>query len=326
MNTHSEPLRCQYPVVAVIGPTASGKTALAIELAKRFDGEIISCDSMQVYRGMDIGTAKADDEEKQGIPHHMLDVADPYTDAYSCAEYAAAAKAALEDIIARGKLPIFCGGTGLYLDAVLKGTEFSRDSGAADGDGRLRAELEERDREELYEELCRIDPAAAEKTHPNNVKRVVRALEIYYKTGVTKTEWDARSRENGGGYDACIIGLDFTDRATLYERIDRRVDIMLEKGLVEEVKRLALDPDTTAGAAIGYKELNGYLKGEMSLEEAADKIRQGSRNYAKRQLTWFRRDPGVHWIKVDEAGTFKNIVNIALELLTKRESCDIITE
>ncbi len=319
-----EKLKCAYPVIAVVGPTASGKTALAIELAKLFDGEIISCDSMQVYRGMDIGTAKADEEEKQGIPHHMLDVADPGEN-YSCADYAEAARAVLAEVQSRGKLPIFCGGTGLYLDAVLKGTSFSEDSGADDGKN-IRETLEKRDRDDLYEELLRIDPAAAEKTHKNNVKRVIRALEIYYKTGMTKTEWDARSHEDADAIDAAIIGLDCEDREVLYERINRRVNIMLEKGLVDEVKGLKLSLDTTAGQAIGYKEILWYLNGDMTLSEAAERIRQGSRNYAKRQLTWFRRNGKVHWICTDREGIFENIVNNAVSYLTKRKICDIISE
>lgn len=317
-------VRPVYQLAAVVGPTASGKTALAVELAKQFDGEIVSCDSMQIYKGMNIGTAKADDAEKRGIPHHMIDIADPHTDKnYSCADYAVRARETINDIISRGKFPIICGGTGLYLDAVIKNTVLSEGTGVNDGDTDIRAELEKYSAEELYSELRMIDPNAAEKIHPNNVKRVIRALEIYKKTGITKTEWDERSHltdgeTSGYRYDTIIIGLDFREREKLYDRINLRVDLMLEAGLTDEVKKLELDAESTAGQAIGYKEIMWFLEGKMELAEAVEKVKQGSRNYAKRQLTWFKRNPDIKWIYVDEEKTFKNIVNNAAYLLTNR--------
>ena len=288
-------------VIAVVGPTASGKTALAVELAKRLDGEIISCDSMQVYRGMDIGTAKVTAEEASGIPHHLIDVVSP-EDSFSCADYSTLARCAIEDIAKRGKIPIFCGGTGLYLDSVLTENEFSE----AGRDDACRERLMQVSPDELYEDLKRIDPEAAERTHKNNVKRVARALEIDYTTGVTKTEWDRRSREKESRYDAVIIGLDYKDRDTLYGRINQRVDIMMDAGLLSEVK--ALDtPDFRLGTAsdgIGYKELLLYLDGNVSLGEAVEEIKKNSRNYAKRQLTWFRRNKGISWIFKDLPESF----------------------
>lgn len=304
-------------VLAVVGPTASGKTALSVALAKRLGGEIISCDSMQIYKGMDIGTAKVTDGEKQGIPHHLVDIIS-CEEKFSCSDYAVAAEAAIADITGRNKLPIFCGGTGLYLDSVLSGTRLS-DAGI---DEEYRAALMLKSPEELYSMLMAVDPEAARKTHVNNVKRVVRALEIYHSTGKTKTEWDRDSRTGvGGKYDSLIIGLDFRDREKLYARINERVDMMLEVGLADEVRRLDSERfrASTAAQAIGYKELLEYFDGRCTLSEAAEAIKKGSRNYAKRQLTWFRRNPDIKWIYSDEcpAGTdnFEFIVNSALNII-----------
>ena len=283
-------------VIAIVGPTASGKTALSVELAKRLGGEIISCDSMQVYRDMDIGTAKVTEEEACGVPHHLVSFVSP-SESFSCADYATAAREKIKEIAERGRVPIFCGGTGLYLDSVLTDNEFSE----AGKDEACRERLMSKTPDELYEELLKVDRAAAEKTHKNNVKRVVRALEIFYTTGITKTEWDDRSRERESRYDAVIIGLDFKDRETLYERINRRVDIMMESGLVDEVR--ALDSEGfragTASAGIGYKEILSCLDGCVTLSEAVEEIKKNSRNYAKRQLTWFRRNEKIHWIYPD---------------------------
>ena len=303
-------------ILAIVGSTASGKSALAMALAERLDGEIVSCDSMQIYRRMDIGTAKPTADERAAVRHHMIDIAEP-TQPFTCADYVAAASRAIEDCTSRGKLPIVCGGTGLYLDALLRGSDFAE--GGADED--LRRELAEfaarEGNEALHAELRRIDPESADAIHPNNVKRVIRAIEIYRTTGVTKTDLDRQSREGGDRYDATVIGLRYLDRARLYERIDRRVDIMLDEGLLAETKSL-LDEgvfacNQTAAQAIGYKELLGYLSGEENLAEAVETLKMATRRYAKRQMTWFAAKPYVHWLDADEK-TFEEIVNNAENL------------
>ncbi|MBQ4121583.1 MAG: tRNA (adenosine(37)-N6)-dimethylallyltransferase MiaA [Clostridia bacterium] len=281
-------------IIAIAGPTAVGKTALSIALAKALDGEIISCDSMQIYRGMDIGTAKPTKAEMAEVPHHMIDVADP-ADNYSCADYAKEASLILADILARGKTPIFCGGTGLYLESVLYEGAYS----SPEADEALRQELWAKTAEENHAALMAVDPEAAAVIHPNNRKRVIRALEIYLVSGKTKTEWDKENTRGTLREGAEIYVLTSSDREALYKRIDTRVDLMLEAGLLDEVKNLALDPMTTAGQAIGYKELNNYFAGQATLDEALDKIKQASRNYAKRQLTWWERNR--HAVKIDMA-------------------------
>ncbi len=303
-------------VIAVAGPTASGKTALAAELAKRLNGEVISCDSMQVYRKMDIGTAKVSKEEMQGVPHHLIDIVAPH-ESFSCADYTALAVSSANDIISRGKIPVFCGGTGLYLDSVLTATRLSD----APCDNGLRQELSKLSPDELHKKLSSLDPASAEAIHQNNVKRVIRAIEICLLTGKPKTEWDSLSRTEGRRFDDTVIALDYKDRSILYDRINKRVDIMMKNGLIDEVKSLDC-PEfraSTASQAIGYKEILRYLDGFADIETATEEIKQGSRNYAKRQLTWFRKNKNVHWIFPDEApsGTdvFKFIVNSALNLL-----------
>ena len=304
-------------VVAVVGPTASGKTALSVEIARRYGGEIVSCDSMQIYKYMDVGTAKVTEEEMRGVPHHLIDIVSPCEE-FSCADYAEAAKRAIEDISSRGKLPVFCGGTGLYLDNVLKNTEFS----AAGKDEEYRAHLE-RDcsPEELHRMLCRVDPESAASIHQNNVKRVIRALEIFHVTGKTKTEWDSVSRLAEPPYDSIIIGLNYRSRETLYSRIDRRVDIMMEDGLLDEVRRLDT-PEfraSTASQAIGYKEILSYFDGSCTLDDAIEAIKQYSRNYAKRQLTWFGKNKDIKWIYPDGAplGTepFDYVMDVAGRIL-----------
>ena len=283
-------------IIAIAGPTAVGKTALSIALAKALDGEIISCDSMQIYRGMDIGTAKPTKAEMAEVPHHMIDVADP-ADNYSCADYAKEASLILADILARGKTPIFCGGTGLYLESVLYEGAYS----SPEADEALRETLWAKTAEENHAALMKVDPEAAAAIHPNNRKRVIRALEIYLVSGKTKTAWDKENTRGTLKEGAEIYVLTSSDREALYKRIDTRVDLMLEAGLLEEVKGLSLDPATTAGQAIGYKELNGYFAGQATLDEALDKIKQASRNYAKRQLTWWERNS--HAVKIDMANT-----------------------
>ena len=300
-------------VIAISGPTAVGKTAVSIEVAKRTGGEIISCDSMQIYRGMDIGTAKPTPEETAAVRHFLIDVADPSSE-FSCADYKRLADEAIRDILSRGKLPIFCGGTGLYLESVLYGTEFS----SAPADKELRKKLSENPPEVNWERLVRVDPDAAAKTHPNNIPRVVRALEIYDLTGVTKTEWDRASRVREPEYDAKIFVLTASDRKFLYDRIDRRVDIMLENGLLDEVKRLRPDPRTTAGQAIGYKEFTEYLDGKTGYDEAVGRIKQASRNYAKRQETWWRRSKDAVFVDVCSEN-FENIVNFIVSSVKKND-------
>ncbi|MBR6053003.1 MAG: tRNA (adenosine(37)-N6)-dimethylallyltransferase MiaA [Clostridia bacterium] len=287
-------------VLAVVGPTASGKSALALRLAEKFGGEIVSCDSMQIYRGMDIGTAKPTPEERRRVPHHMIDVLDP-DEPYSAADYGDEAARVASDILSRGKLPVFCGGTGLYLTAALTG----RHGEAPPSDPVLRAELTERGKTEegrvkLYEELAAVDPASAAATHRNNLRRVVRALEIYRLTGKPKSVFDQESRNCPPRFDCLTLGLDFPERGELYRRIDLRVDEMMKEGLFTEAKTLwekgYLAPGTTAGQAIGYRQFLPCFSGELSAEQAAEEIKLATRRYAKRQLTWFRAQAGIVWL------------------------------
>ncbi len=303
-----QPKDNKIKLFAVVGPTASGKTELSLRLAEALDGEIISCDSMQIYKDMSIGTAKPSLTERRGIAHHLFDVCEPENE-FSCADYKALAEEAISDIASRGKTPIFCGGTGLYLSSVLRGGDLS--PSIPDG---IREGLERLSPDELWAELLQTDPDAAALTHKNNVKRVIRALEIYRGTGRTKTEWDRLSREAEQPYDAVIFGLDYNDRETLYERINKRVDIMLDEGLEDEVRALSGRLGRTASQAIGYKELLLYINGELSYKDAVELLKKNTRNYAKRQLTWFRRDSSVIWSYpdlTDKNEIFENIVNIA---------------
>ncbi|MCI9158261.1 MAG: tRNA (adenosine(37)-N6)-dimethylallyltransferase MiaA [Lawsonibacter sp.] len=279
-------------IVVITGPTASGKTWLAVELAKRYGGEVVSADSMQIYRRMDIGTAKPTAEEMQGIAHHMLDVADPGED-FSAARYVDMASRCVEDILARGALPILAGGTGLYLDSLLSGRTFA----AFDPSSPLRGQLEERYAREggpaLLEELARTDPEAAARLHPNDAKRIVRALEVWLTTGKTITQHDRETRALPPRYDALTLFLDFERREDMWDRIDRRVDRMMEAGLAGEVRALldsGVPERCTAMQAIGYKEMVPVVSGDMAAEDAAAQIKLRSRQYAKRQRTWFRRD------------------------------------
>ena len=277
-------------IVVVCGPTASGKTALGVALAKELNGEVVSADSMQIYRGMDIGTAKPTAEEMQGVPHHMIDVADPGED-YSVARYVEEASACVDRILAAGKTPILVGGTGLYIDSLILGRQF------APFPGRIRAELTQRLQKEgissLYKTLEAVDPERAARLHQNDEKRIIRALEVYYETGRTLTEHDRESQSLPPRYEAATIFLNYADRADLWKRIDSRVDEMERAGLVEEVRRLlhsGVSPKATAMQAIGYKEFSAALRGEESLEAALGQVKLRSRQYAKRQVTWFRRN------------------------------------
>ena len=284
-------------IVCVVGPTASGKTAYAIELAKRRGGEIVSCDSMQIYKYMDIGTAKPTAEERAEVPHHMIDFADPNTD-YSVADFAARARECIDDILSRRRLPVLCGGTGLYIDSIISEVEYPENR----RDDALRTELwkmaEEDGAEAVHKILENLDPEAARNIHANNVKRVIRAIEICKTSGMTKTEADRLSVREPR-YDAEIYGLTM-DRERLYDRINKRVDMMMEQGLETEVRRLldmGIRRNSTAMQAIGYKELIEYIDGECSLCDAVENIKRESRRYAKRQMTWFKRNKNIIWIE-----------------------------
>ena len=305
-------------VLCVVGPTATGKTKMGVALAKRFNGEVVSVDSMQIYRGMAVGTAAPTAEEMEGIPHHMVAVADP-AESWSAARYVQAADACVQDILRRGKLPVLVGGTGLYLDALIRGTDFAAGSQGTE----IRQELQRRARNEgietLLEELRRIDPTAAEKLHLRDEKRIIRALEVWQETGRTITEHDRLERQQPPKYDALYIGLDFIDRQDLRDRIDCRVDIMVEQGLLAEVKALldsGLPRDATALQAIGYKQFLAVADGAATTDQAVEEVKLRSRQYAKRQLTWLRRNPDIHWILWDREPDFPAALQNATDFLT----------
>lgn len=302
-------------VLTVVGPTASGKTALAVELAKYFDGEVVSADSMQIYKEMDIATAKPNEEEKQGIVHHLMDFLPP-SEIFSVADYVKKAGKAIEDIHNRGKLPIICGGTGLYVDSLLKGVKFTEEK----FDPVLRENLNKEYRkfgiEPLLERLKEVDFESYEKLKAEkNPKRVIRALEIYITCGVTMSEQIKNSLPEEQPYDTVKIGLKCEDRQKLYDRINLRVDLMIENGLLEEAKDVLRKPiGATAVMAIGYKELAPYFKGEKSLDECIEHLKQETRRYAKRQLTWFGRDKDINWIFTDKCRGFDEIFQSAVDI------------
>lgn len=304
-------------IICIAGPTASGKTALAVELSKALDGEVVSCDSMYVYKYMNIGTAKPTAEEQQGVPHHMIDVAEPEED-FSVSRYCEMASPIVDDIISRGKTAIIAGGTGLYMDALIKGNTFAPypSTGCRE---RLEAQADEKGMEYMQNLLASIDPEAAARIHDR--KRLIRALEVYYETGETITAHNLRTQAIPPRYHPLWLGLDFEDRAELYRRIDSRVDIMLEAGLVEEIKELlsrGIPAKCTAMQAIGYKEFISALDGEMTVAEAADQVRLSSRRYAKRQLTWLRRNRDIHWLTRKTGQSSEEILEMARQLI--RES------
>ena len=304
-------------VIAVVGPTASGKSALAIELAKRFNGEIICCDSMQIYKEMNIGTAKPSESEQAEVKHHLFDFANP-KESFSCADYIPLAERVVEDIISRGKMPIFCGGTGLYLDRFLSGAQFEE----TEIDENFRREMNdfacEFGNEALHEKLREVDPVSADEIHPNNVKRVIRALEIYKTSGRTKSELDKESKTFESKYNAIQIGLKYEDREHLYERINLRVDKMMEAGLLDETKALLEDgvfeKNATAAQAIGYKELLTYFGGTRTLENAIEDLKMATRRYAKRQMTWFSSHGDVKWLLAD-GKALQHLANEAEEIV-----------
>ena len=287
-------------LIVIAGPTASGKTALAVRLAQALHGEVVSADSMQIYKGMDIATAKPTAAEMDGIPHYLLDFLNP-SESFSVARYAKLAREAIREIASRGKQPILAGGTGLYLNAVTQSIQFLDQSGEPQVRDRLSREAGQEGSGALLARLQRVDPQTAGRLHPNDVTRIVRALELYETTGQTITAQNERSRLAPPPYELRYIGLYFADRQKLYDRINRRVDEMLARGLVEEARRFYGDRmGNTAVQAIGYKELTPYLEGKCTLEDAVEKLKRETRRYAKRQMTWFRRLGEIRWFAVDE--------------------------
>lgn len=306
----------QNTVVCVVGPTASGKTRLGVALAHELDGEVVSADSMQIYRRMDIGTAKPTEAEMEGIPHHMIDVAEPEEN-WSAARYVEAATQCVEDIFRRGKRPIIVGGTGLYIDSLVSGRGFAVQS--TGWRQKLQAQAAAEGIELLRETLKQVDPAAYERIQPADEKRIIRALEVWYETGKTITQHNLETQQQPPRYQAVTIGLNFQERPQLWRRIDRRVDEMMAAGLAEEVRAL-LDSGVpvrcTAMQAIGYKECLATLDGAMTEAEALAQICQASRRYAKRQLTWFRRNPAVHWILQTAAPDAEKTFSQALQIVS----------
>lgn len=310
-------------VVCVMGPTACGKTTLGVLLAQTLGGEVVSCDSMQIYRGMVIGTAAPTEEEMRGIPHHMVGVVDP-RESYSVARFSREAGACVDGILARGKLPVLVGGTGLYLDALLSGHAFA----AGESGGEVRRRLEARRDAEgiaaLHDELSRVDPDRAARLAPADEKRILRALEVWYETGITITEHDRRSREQVPRYRAVKLGLAFEDRADMKALIDRRVDAMFAAGLLDEVRALldaGIARESTAMQAIGYKECLACLDGRCSAQEAAEEVKLRSRQYAKRQLTWLRRDPSIHWFYWKKTRDFCAALQFSTEIIHRDGVC-----
>ena len=305
--------------VFIVGPTASGKTGLGISLAEKFSGEIVSADSMQIYKGIHIASAAPDIAEMRGIPHHLLEFLEPSV-SYSVADYVKAARGVIADIEKRGNLPIAVGGTGLYISSLADNTEYTDE----ETDYALRKALENRfdqiGAEEMLKELSEFDPDTAARLHPNNRRRIIRAFEVYKTTGKTVTEQNELSRKGEELIEPLLIGINYRDREKLYERINLRVDIMLKNGILEEAKT-ALRENGGAVQAIGHKELAGFLKGECTLNEAAEKLKRQTRRYAKRQLTWFNRDKRINWIYADEtADPVKEASGLIKEFLEREET------
>lgn len=304
-------------IICIAGPTASGKTALAATLAKELNGEVVSCDSMQVYRRVDIGTAKPTLEEMQGIPHHMIDVAEPWED-FSVSRYCEMAAPIVDDIISRGKTAVIAGGTGLYMDALIRGNAFAPFPATGVRE-RLEAQADAEGMEAMLSRLRAVDPDAARRLHLSDRKRILRALEVYLETGETITEHNRKTQAVPPRYSPLWLGLDFTEREELYRRIDLRVGLMLQQGLVEEIRGLlaeGIPEKATAMQAIGYKEFVDALDGRCTIEEAADQVRQSSRRYAKRQLTWFRRNKAIHWLIRDTGDTGREILENARRIVS----------
>jgi tRNA dimethylallyltransferase len=297
-------------IICVVGATASGKTGLGVELAKALDGEVISADSMQVYKDMPIATAAATKEEQQNIPHHLLEFLES-NETFSVADFVQLAKEKIEQINDRGKVPIIVGGTGLFVDSLVQNITFSE----VEPNSEIRARLSEKSNDELYNELMAVDSQSAENIHKNNRKRVIRALELYYG-GISKTQQNENSRLNDNPYDAIYIGINYRDRNILYDRINRRVDLMVHSGLVDEAENFKDNEGVTSRQAIGHKELKAYFDGDISLDEAIDNIKKGTRHYAKRQLTWFRRNDDINWLFADEMSS-QELIDRAVEISTE---------
>ena len=300
-------------LICIAGPTASGKTALSIALAKELDAEIVSCDSMQVYRRMDIGTAKPTLEERAGIVHHMLDVAEPDED-FSVSRYCEMAMPIVDSILEKGKTCIIVGGTGLYMDSLIRGNSFAPFPSTG-----MREKLEAQPIEDVYAQLQAIDPEAAARLHLSDKKRIIRAMEVFLETGETITAHNKRTQAIPPRYNPIWFALEDENRQDLYDRIDRRVDVMLEMGLIDEIRALldsGIPTDCTAMQAIGYKEFLAAMDGHITIEEAADQVRQSSRHYAKRQLTWFRRNQNIHWLRRKPGG---EILSAARQILHEND-------
>lgn len=303
-------------IICIAGPTASGKTALAVALAKELHGEVVSCDSMYVYRRMNIGTAKPSQEEMEGIVHHMIDVADPDED-FSVSKYCEMAAPIVDDIVARGKTAIIAGGTGLYMDSLIRGNAFAPFPSTGMRK-KLEAQADEQGMDAILDLLRSIDPDAAARLHLSDRKRIIRALEVYYETGQTITAHNLKTQAIPPRYTPLWLGLDFADRAELYSRIDLRVEIMLQQGLIEEIRQLlasGIPQKCTAMQAIGYKEFVAALDGQCTIEEAAEEVRKSSRHYAKRQLTWFRRNKNIHWLTRQAGERPEEIINRARQVI-----------
>ena len=304
-------------VLAVVGPTASGKTWLGVELAKIYGGEVISADSMQIYKGMDIASAKPSEAEKQGIPHHLMGFLDRDV-SFSAADYVQLANEKIQDILSRGKLPIIVGGTGLYIDSLLENVKFSEGGSDEAYREELYAFARENGNEALHARLAGLDPEAAESIHPNNLVRVVRALEVCKVTGRRFSELKKESRLVESPYESLIIGLNFEDRQKLYDRIDMRVDEMVKSGLIDEARQLWQESGMkTAANAIGYKELIPYFEGKAVLSDCIDTVKQETRRYAKRQLTWFRKNPRINWLFLDRFNKNNEILEKCKKTIAK---------
>lgn len=298
----------KQPLIVVIGPTASGKTALAVELAKKLGGEIVSADSMQIYKGMSVATAKPTVEEMQGIKHYLIDFLEPEQE-FSVADYVKCAREAIDEISKKGKIPIIAGGTGLYVHSLIDNVKFDDTCSNTQIRDELYEIAKEKGNHYLWEQLLKIDPVTAGKVHENNLSRVVRAIEVYRETGIPISQHKINSRAEETPFEFVIIGLTFSDRNKLYERIEKRVDIMAEKGMIEEAREIFDNHKlSTAHQAIGYKELIPYFEGEQSLESCLDKIKLETRHYAKRQLTWFRRDERIEWFEIDKFVNYEKFI------------------
>ena len=311
----------KIPIIAVVGPTASGKTSLAVELCKRYGAEAVSCDSMQIYKGMDIATAKPTIEEMQGVPHHLIGFVNP-DEPFSVAKYCELAKDVISDINRRGKKTVLVGGTGLYYSSLTDNVEFLPDETDFEYREHLKKRAETEGVQVLLDELRSVDPEAATSLHINNSGRIIRALEIYHTTGKTKTMQNELSRKNPTPFKTVAICLDARNRQFLYDRINRRVDIMLESGLLDEAKQFFDSPlGSTARQAIGYKELYPYFKGEKSLDDCIENLKMQTRRYAKRQLTWFRRDERINFIYIDDYSNSQELLDAVCEVIER--SADI---